>query len=136
PPSPPEVSVRRLTVLAAALAIATPTAPAAAAPVPAPDPVPTAVVSFSGSNCPERSLCLYRDANYTGGGIAFRGGDFVMNLGTYGVNDTMSSWSNNAYRDCFWFPHADMVGGGHVMSTFKRINLPPNENDTASSILC
>ncbi|ANW22356.1 peptidase inhibitor family I36 protein [Streptomyces clavuligerus] len=124
--------MRRLTVLAAALSIATPIAPAAAAP----DPAPRAIVSFPGSDCPTQSLCLYRDANYTGGGIALQGGNSISNLGDYGFNDVMSSWSNDTFRYCMWFPHIGMTGEGHRMNNTYRINLPANENDTASSVRC
>ncbi|MFI1829123.1 peptidase inhibitor family I36 protein [Streptomyces sp. NPDC020412] len=95
-----------------------------------------AVTHFSGSNCPSRSLCLYRDYNFTGGGVAIKAGDYVGFLGDYGFNDQMSSWSNDTGVTCWWWTHAYRGGDSHIMYNGYRVNVLASENDTASSVQC
>ncbi|MEU2389556.1 peptidase inhibitor family I36 protein [Streptomyces sp. NPDC007369] len=120
------------TVTAACLAAAVP-----AAAEPASSPAAAAAVStFEGSNCPADSLCLYRDYNFTGGGIALRAGDHLPWLGAYGFNDHMSSWSNDSGTVCYWWTDAYSGGEGHDMKNGYRVNVLPQENDMASSVRC
>ncbi|MFJ9646196.1 peptidase inhibitor family I36 protein [Streptomyces sp. NPDC004244] len=107
-------------------------APAAAEPAAA----RASVSAFDGSNCPSHSLCLYRDVNFGGGGIALQAGDHLPWLGAYGFNDTMSSWSNDTGTTCFWWTDAYSGGEGHDMKNRYRVNVLPSENDTASSVRC
>ncbi|MGV9315353.1 peptidase inhibitor family I36 protein [Streptomyces sp. NPDC003691] len=110
------------------------TSPAVSGPVTA--AAAAAPVHFSGANCPSNSLCLYRDVNFTGGGIAIRPGDAIGFLGDYGFNDQLSSWSNDSGGTCYWWVDANRNGAIHDMRNGYRVNLPGNENDTASSVLC
>ncbi|MEU3597912.1 peptidase inhibitor family I36 protein [Streptomyces sp. NPDC006798] len=132
--------MRRFALLAAAAALtaglaAAPTATAAAPAAPS-APVAAAPVHFSGSNCPSNSLCLYRDVNFTGGGIAIKAGDYIGFLGDYGFNDQMSSWSNDSGVTCNWWVHAYRGGDRHVQYNGYRVNVLPSENDQASSVQC
>ncbi|ANW22158.1 peptidase inhibitor family I36 protein [Streptomyces clavuligerus] len=100
------------------------------------DPVIAQVGTFTGSNCPGQSLCLYRDVDFTGGGISVSARDTIASLRNYDFNDTMSSWSNDTGRICTWYDHDDLTGRYHHMLIGYRVNLPMNENDTASSVRC
>ncbi|MVO88815.1 hypothetical protein GPA10_29670 [Streptomyces sp. p1417] len=97
---------------------------------------PTTVRHFSGSNCPSNSLCIYKDGNFRGGGVAFERGDDRWSLHNVRMNDQMSSWSNDSGVTCYWFEHEHFRGASHDMRNGFRVNLPGNENDTASSIRC
>ncbi|MFE0424512.1 peptidase inhibitor family I36 protein [Streptomyces sp. NPDC058953] len=131
--------MRRFALLAAAaLTAGLALAPSAIAAAPA-APVARAAAApshFSGSNCPSNSLCLYRDYNYTGGGIAIQAGDYIGNLGDYGFNDQMSSWSNDSGTTCYWWVHAYQGGDRHVQYNGYRVNVLASENDQASSVRC
>lgn len=52
------------------------------------------------------------------------------------MNDQLTSWSNDSGVTCYWYQHANYRGASHEMRNGYRINLPGNENDTASSIRC
>ncbi|GHE50342.1 hypothetical protein GCM10018785_20040 [Streptomyces longispororuber] len=97
---------------------------------------PSAITHFSGSNCPSRSLCIYKDGNFRGGGVAFERGDELWSLHNVRMNDQMTSWSNDSGVTCYWFEHEHFRGASHDMRNGFRVNLPGNENDTASSIRC
>ncbi|MFJ3788467.1 peptidase inhibitor family I36 protein [Kitasatospora sp. NPDC090091] len=113
------------------------TAGLAAAPATATTPrSATAVRQFDGGNCPAQSLCLYRDYNYTGGGIALQAGDEIPWLGDYGFNDRMSSWSNDTGVTCYWYTDAYFSGDEHDMKNRYRVNVLPSENDMASAVTC
>ncbi|MER5495475.1 peptidase inhibitor family I36 protein [Streptomyces sp. LE64] len=124
--------MRRVALLVAAAALTTgpavASAPASAA--------PAALRHFSGSHCPPDSLCLYRDHHFGGGGVAVRAGDYIGFLGDYGVNDQMSSWSNDTGTICTWWSDAHQGGAAHSMYSAYRVNVLPSENDTASSVRC
>jgi len=96
----------------------------------------SSVTTFSGSNCPSNSLCLYRDYGYTGGGIALNAGDSVPWLGDYGFNDKMSAWSNDSGVTCTWTEDAYGAGISHEMYNGYRIEVLPRENDMASAVYC
>ncbi|MHC6624868.1 peptidase inhibitor family I36 protein [Streptomyces globosus] len=129
--------LRRAALLAATtLAALLPCAPAAAAPD-GPAAAPAArVTTFEGSNCPQDSLCLYRDYGFKGGGIALRAGDTAPWLGDLGFNDLMSSWSNDSGVVCHWTSDAYGGGDSHVMRNGYRVNVLSRENDTASAVYC
>ncbi|MFH8993218.1 peptidase inhibitor family I36 protein [Streptomyces sp. NPDC017940] len=97
---------------------------------------PSAIYHFSGRQCPDNSLCIYKDIEFNGGGVSFERGDSLPNLNNVRMNDMMSSWSNDSGVTCYWYPHADYQGTAHDMRNRFRVNLPGNENDTASSIRC
>lgn len=120
-------------LLAGGLAGAAPARAATAGPA---DDQPTDIVAFAGSDCPQDSLCLFYDSDYTGGGVALRAGDDAAQLALYGFNDRMSSWSNGSGVDCVWTRDADGQGEAHVMRRGDHIDVTPEENDTASSIYC
>ncbi|MEV7289898.1 peptidase inhibitor family I36 protein [Streptomyces sp. NPDC093252] len=115
-----------LTASLALAALATGTAPAHAAPV----------TTFSGSDCPAGRLCLFRDYDFSGGGIALSSRTELYSLANYGFNDQLSSWSNNSGVTCMWWNNGLDSGGGHEMRNGYRVNLLPSENDTASSVRC
>lgn len=96
----------------------------------------TSVTTFSGSNCPSNSLCLYRDYNYSGGGIALRAGDSLPWLGDQGFNDRMSAWSNDTGVTCVWTEDSYGSGLTHDMYNGYRVNVLDRENDTASAVYC
>ncbi|MER7044579.1 peptidase inhibitor family I36 protein [Streptomyces jumonjinensis] len=131
--------MRRIALFTAALTLA---AGLAAAPAVAGPAVPEAAVKaasvthFSGSDCPADSLCLYRDYNYSGGGIALSPNTYAGWLGDYGFNDTMSSWSNDTGQTCVWWSDAYQGGDAHAMYDRYRVNVLAYENDTASSVEC
>ncbi|MFE9661017.1 peptidase inhibitor family I36 protein [Streptomyces sp. NPDC005955] len=124
--------MRRIARLAAAAAL---TSGLAAVPAPA-SAAPTALSHFTGSHCPSKSLCLYRDRDFSGGGIAIRAGDHIGFLGEHGVNDRMSSWSNDSGATCTWWSDAHERGTPHLMYHGYRVNVRAAENDTASSVHC
>ncbi|MFF3557303.1 peptidase inhibitor family I36 protein [Streptomyces tsukubensis] len=133
--------MRRIAIAAAAVALtaglaAAPSATATTAPAKTPSPAAAAPVHFSGSNCPSNSLCLYRDSNFNGGGIALKRGDGIGYLGDYGFNDQMSSWSNDSGTTCYWWVDAYKGGAIHDMRNGYRVNVLASENDTASSVQC
>ncbi len=137
----PSVLVAATVLLAGGLTGAAPAAangaaPNTSAPVPVVSGRSVGVTTFTGSNCPQDSLCLYRDHGFTGGGLALRVGDSVESLGQYGFNDRMSSWSNDSGVDCLWTPDSYGQGTAHPMIAGQRINVTPQENDTASAVYC
>lgn len=91
---------------------------------------------FSGSNCPANRLCLYRDSDFKGGGIAFKAGEYLWSLNNVRFNDQMSSWSNDSGVTCHWFSDESAKGASHDMKNGYRVNVLSGENDTASSIRC
>ncbi|MEW1548661.1 peptidase inhibitor family I36 protein [Streptomyces tsukubensis] len=93
-------------------------------------------LSFSGSDCPAQSLCLFRDPHFTGGGIAVKAGAEIADLGYYGFNDQMSSWSNDSGVVCIWWVHGLRQGDYHDMRRGYRVNVLPNEDNTASAVAC
>ncbi|MER5767036.1 peptidase inhibitor family I36 protein [Streptomyces sp. NPDC001985] len=130
--------MRRIALLAAAVTlIAGPSAaPATAAHSSPPASLSASVTSFSGSDCPARSLCLYRDHNFTGGGVALSADTYVGWLGDHGFNDRMSSWSNDTGQVCDWWSDSYRGGAIHDMRDGNRVQVLPSENDTASSVEC
>ncbi|GGT24636.1 MULTISPECIES: peptidase inhibitor family I36 protein [Streptomyces] len=129
--------LRRAALFAAtALVALLPSAPATAAPAGPAAPAAAHVTTFDGSNCPQNSLCLYRDHEFTGGGIALRAGDAAPWLGDFGFNDLMSSWSNDSGVVCHWTSDSYGNGDTHVMHDGYRVNVLPWENDTASAVYC
>ncbi|GLF93700.1 peptidase inhibitor family I36 protein [Streptomyces yaizuensis] len=122
--------MRRIALLTAALALATPLTTAS------PARAAGTVTTFAGSHCPPASLCLYRDYDFTGGGIALTADTYVGRLGDHGFNDQMSSWSNDTGLVCDWWEHADRGRPIHDMRPGYRVNVLPRENDTASAVEC
>ncbi|AIJ21322.1 hypothetical protein AMETH_1230 [Amycolatopsis methanolica 239] len=53
------------------------------------------IPTFDGRDCPQDSLCLYRDHGFTGGGLALRPGDRIDDLATHDLADRISSWTND-----------------------------------------
>ncbi|MFF2658512.1 peptidase inhibitor family I36 protein [Kitasatospora sp. NPDC058032] len=124
----------RTTLLAAALVIAS--AGATTAPAIAQPATLNAVLHFSGNRCPDDSLCLYKDGNFTGGGVGLQRGNELPALNNVRMNDMLSSWSNDSGVTCYWYEHENFKGASHDMKNGYRVNLPDNENDTASSVRC
>ncbi|MEU0515117.1 peptidase inhibitor family I36 protein [Amycolatopsis sp. NPDC006125] len=94
------------------------------------------VSTFDGRDCPQGSLCLYRDHGFTGGGLALRPGDRVGDLATYDLADRISSWTNDAGVTCTWYESPDFYGRAHEMLHGYRVDLPGPEDDTPSSVEC
>lgn len=95
---------------------------------------------FTGSNCPTNSLCMYRNSDFSGGGVALKRGDSARDLGgDLNFNDQMSSWANDSGVTCYWFKHADFIHAPdekHQMNNRYRVELPWTEAKTASSASC
>ncbi|MFF8955993.1 peptidase inhibitor family I36 protein [Streptomyces sp. NPDC014894] len=133
--------MRRTALIAAAVTVfaALAAAPASAGPSPWPPPraAPAASVAhFAGSDCPAGALCLYRDRDFTGGGIALGPDTYVERLGDHGFDDRMSSWSNDTGQVCDWWTDEGRGGVIHDIRDGYRVNVLPGENDTASSVEC
>ncbi|MFJ6805715.1 MULTISPECIES: peptidase inhibitor family I36 protein [Streptomyces] len=121
--------MRRFSLLTAVLSLGV--SLAVVSPAQAVDPVGT----FSGSACPANKACLYRDSNFTGGGVYLSRWSEISELWRYGFNDQMSSWSNDTGVPCFWWKNG--VGSGtHVMDPGYRVNVLSSEDNHASSAAC
>ncbi|TYB40130.1 peptidase inhibitor family I36 protein [Actinomadura chibensis] len=134
----PHGVARITTALASVLAVP---ASAAVFAVPASAAAHPEATTFTGSNCPANSLCMYRDFNYRGGGVALTRGKGARDFRhpDLNFNDQMSSWSNDSGVLCYWYEHDDYrsePGQDHPMKNGYRVNLTSSENDTASSARC
>jgi hypothetical protein len=121
----------RTALLAAAVMVGLTAAPAMAEP-----DVHALARHFSGSKCPADSLCLYKDRDFKGGGVAFKTGAYLPSLNNVQFNDQMSSWSNDSGGTCYWYSDDDGKGAAHDMKNGYRVNVLSSENDTASSVRC
>jgi Peptidase inhibitor family I36 len=128
--------MRRIIVLAAAAAAIAGVAAAPANAAPSPEHAREAVHRFDESNCRAPYLCLYRDAEFTGGGLAIEPGASIPSLADYGFSREMSSWSNETDDMCFWSDDEDLRGVAHMMDNGVRVNMLDEEDDTAMSVTC
>ncbi|GHF76413.1 peptidase inhibitor family I36 protein [Kitasatospora xanthocidica] len=87
-------------------------------------------------SCPSGRLCLYRDANYNGGGSApmLVTRSNVSYLGAYNFNDAASSYYNNTNLPAVLYEHADYAGGQLAIRSWGYGNLDSSWNDKASSL--
>jgi Peptidase inhibitor family I36 len=126
-------AARVVTTLITALVLAAPTAHATSEVATHPE-----ATTFPGSACPPNSLCMYRDYNFKGGGVALtrdRGARSFLHPDLR-FNDQMSSWSNDSGIECAWYKNTDFTGDSHPMRDGFRVNLPRRQNDQASSAHC
>jgi hypothetical protein len=96
--------------------------------------------------CPQDSMCLWADQNYTGRMVEIPGSlcglGFIFNLKDYGFNDMASSWLSatrglsNKYGTVWW--DYDALGGKlwQMLPGFSAPTLPAEFNDEASSVTC
>jgi len=92
--------------------------------------------------CPNTYVCLWEDADFTGGRAAFYlcdvTGDGVCdwnNLAPWGFNDLMSSWWNNKNVDAKWAYDSDGGGIKRCMQPNTQLNwVGSTDNDQASSL--
>jgi hypothetical protein len=106
---------------------------------PGPSPIlpaalPPGVSPHSGSTCPKGYICLFTDSNFSGTAYKVQAGTSVPWFGDFNFNDAMSSWANDSGRTFCWYTDANYVGLRRDMKPGYRVNLPANENDTASSL--
>ncbi|MDV9193386.1 peptidase inhibitor family I36 protein [Streptomyces sp. SR27] len=84
--------------------------------------------------------CLYMDDNFKGGAIGLKPGQEVKSLGTYNLNDQISSWRNYTGVTCYWYADEDFKGQRYPMTGRTGVNLKrkpdPLENNTPSSVRC
>lgn len=127
-------------VAAAALLAAATAAPPAVATAPA---HPRAqllhtVHHFEGSHCEpgQHHLCMFGDHGFKGGGLALEEGAKIPRLADYGFDNTMSSWANDTRFRCYWFTDNDYKGTKYEMKPQDRRDLPPEEDNNASSVSC
>jgi hypothetical protein len=118
------------------VAMSSPTAralPGGSTPV-TPAALPPGVSPHSGSTCPRGYICLFTDYDYRGTAYKVKAGTSVPWFGDFNFNDAMSSWANDSGQTFCWFVDANYSGMVHDMKPGYRVNLPPNENDSASSL--
>lgn len=87
-----------------------------------------------GRNCPGGYVCLFRDQNFTGGGIALRRGQGLNDLRAIDFNDQLSSWINASGERYCWYSENNFMGYRHVMNGHAKRNVYLPYNDMASSV--
>lgn len=96
------------------------------------------VAVASESDCGKNYVCLWRDADFTGGGkfmTSASSSPKVTNLVDF--NDVMTSWKNNhGSRDARWFYEFGARGKTRCMNVLtKNRNIGWGESDYASSVV-
>lgn len=86
--------------------------------------------------CPQRAVCLWRDAAFKGRMLKFYDvTSYWQNLGApYYFDNQMSSWRNRKANDARWSEHADGGGFWRCMGAFTRDSYIATDQDKASAI--
>ena len=88
------------------------------------------------SDCPSGSVCLWKDANYSGTILILPGtATTVNNLASYSFDDAMTSWANRSSLDARWFYGTSLGGTTRCMNAGSAVsNVGSTDNDQASSL--